>query len=108
MPNTGAIQAGKAFIKLTINDSEFQRGLSSSLRRLDTFGKSLISIGSRFALAGAAFTTPFVAAIKVFADKGGVAADNLRRALDSLKDSSIKVSAAIGEALAPTVIKFAN
>lgn len=108
MPNLGAIQAGKAFIKLTINDSEFQRGLTGSIRRLDTFGRSLISIGSRFALAGTAFATPFIAAIKAFSTKGGTAARELNIALDSLGNSASKTGQAIGQALAPSVIAFSN
>ena len=65
-----SVEAGKAFLKLTVEDSEFRRGLDNSLRKLDSFGQAITGIGLKLGAAGAAITAPFAAAIKTFADAG--------------------------------------
>lgn len=69
MPNR-SIEAGRAFMRLFINDSAFKRGLDSAARRLRSFGRSAATIGRNIAVAGAGITAPFLASLRVFQQVG--------------------------------------
>jgi hypothetical protein len=64
------IEAGRAFVRLLVEDSEFRKQLDASLRSVDGFTKSLKSVGTSLALTGAALTAPFAAAATIFAKAG--------------------------------------
>jgi hypothetical protein len=110
MPTGRSVEAGKAFLRLMIEDSEFKRGLDGSLRKLENFGKSLTSIGTRLGAAGALITAPFAASLKVFADVGQKSeetaelAGQLKKAMDDATASIGKITAAVGQSLAPAFI----
>jgi hypothetical protein len=70
MPSTSAIEAGRAFLRLMVEDKEFKRGVDHALRRVNQFGKSIRNIGLGLGAAGTAITAPFVASLKVFSDVG--------------------------------------
>lgn len=65
-----SIEAGKAFLRLLVDDKDFRKGLDGSLRKLDSFGKSIQGVGLKFSIAGAAMIAPFVASLKVFQQVG--------------------------------------
>jgi len=68
---TSTIEAGKAFLRLLIENKDFSKGLDDSLRQLKSFGASVTKVGAILGTAGAAITAPFVASLKIFADAGG-------------------------------------
>jgi hypothetical protein len=70
MPSSRSIEAGRAFLKLVIEDSEFRKSLQGSAQHLDRWGRSLQSISLKVGALGAAITTPFAVAAKKFADIG--------------------------------------
>lgn len=65
-----SIEAGKAFLKLLVDDKEFAQGLAGSFKKLESFGRSAIKVGAGLGAVGAALTAPFVASLKVFAATG--------------------------------------
>jgi hypothetical protein len=79
-----SIEAGKAFLRLLVDDKEFRKGLDGSLRKLDAFGKSIQGVGLKFSIAGAAMTAPFVAAIGIFSRVG-----------DELKDMATRTGLSV-------------
>lgn len=83
-----AIEAGRAFLKLLVDDTEFRKGLSDSEKTLNSFGKSLTSLGTKIGLAGAALTAPFAVAAKIFADTGSQLQDMSDRTGLSVKSLS--------------------
>lgn len=62
--------AGKAYVKLTLDDSELVKGLKNSQRKMAKFGESIGDVGTQFAKAGLAITAPMMIATKVFASAG--------------------------------------
>lgn len=73
--SASAIEAGRAFLRLLVDDKEFRDGLDEGLRQLDNFGKKAIKIGAALGGAGAAITAPFIASLKVFSDVGSALND---------------------------------
>jgi len=64
--NVGSIRAGRAFVELFADDSKLVRGLKGAQRKLQTFGRTLRSAGTRVFAAGAAMTGGFALATRVF------------------------------------------
>lgn len=62
--------AGKARVKLSLDDDDLQKGLKESQRRLRNFGSSLRAIGKDMMIAGGLITAPFALATKQFASTG--------------------------------------
>lgn len=65
-----AIEAGKAFLRLLIDNKELQPGLDSSLAQLKAFSKSALSIGSELGGIGAAISAPFLVGLHTFSETG--------------------------------------
>lgn len=65
-----AIEAGKAFLKLLIDNKELQPGLDSSLSQLRDFGKSAMSIGKQLGELGSAIFAPFAIGLHEFSAIG--------------------------------------
>lgn len=65
-----AIEAGRAFMRLFLDDNAFRRGLDAAGKRVTSFGKTVAALGSSVAAIGTGITTPFLGAAKVFADTG--------------------------------------
>jgi chemotaxis regulatin CheY-phosphate phosphatase CheZ len=61
-----SIEAGRAFMRLSINDEAFRRGLLGASRRLQAFGRSVAGIGGAFTGLGAALAAPLAGAVRVF------------------------------------------
>src|SRR5262245_48785308 len=70
MPSSQAIRAGAAYIELYTKDSRLVRGLASASKRLKAFGAGVQSLGLKTVALGGAMLTPFIAAVKHFADAG--------------------------------------
>ena len=88
MPSTSSIEAGRAFLRLYTEDSEFKRRMDTALRRVQNFGRSLASVGARIGAVGAAMTAPFAASLKVFADTGSQLHDLSKRTGISVRSLS--------------------
>ena len=66
MPAATGIRAGRAFVELFADDSKLVRGLRGAQRKLQAFGRTLRSAGTRVFAAGAAMTGGFALATRVF------------------------------------------
>jgi hypothetical protein len=64
MAGARGIRAGRAYVELFADDSKLVRGLRRAQQKLRAFGQSITGIGAKLLGAGAAFATPFIAAIK--------------------------------------------
>lgn len=71
MAGRSDIEAGRAFVRLSLQSGEFTKGLAKARQALQATGQAMQAIGTVAATAGAAVTAPFVAAVKVFSDLGG-------------------------------------
>ncbi len=65
-----AIEAGKAFLRLLVENKDFGKGLDESLTKLKDFSKSALKVGAELAGVGAAITAPFAAGLAVFSSVG--------------------------------------
>lgn len=68
--NASDIEAGRAFVRLLLEDADFRKGVDNSLKRLDSFAKGALSLGAKMGVAGLAITAPMTAAAKIFANAG--------------------------------------
>ena len=68
MATARGIRAGAAYVELYAHDNRLVRGLRRAQRRLKAFSRSAREIGTRLTQLSAAFATPLVAGVKVFAD----------------------------------------
>jgi hypothetical protein len=65
-----SVEAGRAFMRLTLNDASFRKGIDAAGRRLQSFGSTALRIGGAFTGLGAAITAPFVGAVSAFIKTG--------------------------------------
>jgi hypothetical protein len=79
MASAQGIRAGRAFVELSTQDGKLVRGLNSAQRRLQAFGASIRSIGTRMAGLGAALAAPLAGMAKMFADVGSQLQDMSER-----------------------------
>ncbi len=63
-----SIEAGRAFMRLTLDDQEFQRGIKNTTRSLNRLGATIAGFGKRFLALGAGLAAPLTAAVKLAAD----------------------------------------
>ena len=63
-----AIEAGRAFMRLYIDDNAFRRGLTNASRRLKAFGTSVASLGAQLLGVGSALASPLAVAVKFASD----------------------------------------
>lgn len=70
MANSGAIQAGRAYVELFADDSKLQQGLKLAQARLKAFGTSVQSLGKGAFLAASAVLTGLGAGVKSFIASG--------------------------------------
>lgn len=63
-----AIEAGRAFMRLYLNDAEFKRGLDQATYKLRALGKTVAGLGAKIGAVGLALGAPFVAAVKAAGD----------------------------------------
>lgn len=67
MPGTGAIIAGAAFVKLTLDNADLKKGLEESQSKLGEFAAKINAFASKMTMLGPLMATPFVAATRAFA-----------------------------------------
>ena len=65
---TRAIEAGRAFMRLSINDEAFRSGLQRVEARLKKAGQAITNVGARLGAFGAALGAPLLAAVKAASD----------------------------------------
>ncbi len=68
MASSSAIMAGMAYVKLTADSAELQRGLQNAQGKLQNFAKSVETLGSKMAIFGTLAGAPLAMAAKTFAD----------------------------------------
>lgn len=66
--STSGIKAGEAFVLLSTDRREFDKGLKAARKELSSFANSAGSIGRSLAIAGGALGTPILAGLGVFQD----------------------------------------
>jgi len=62
--SAGAVRAGKAFVEITANDTDFQRGLKRVQHSVVRLGNVMRQVGSGMAIAGGAMGLPMVLAAR--------------------------------------------
>ncbi|MCY2967865.1 MAG: hypothetical protein NT069_30260, partial [Planctomycetota bacterium] len=73
------IRAGRAFVELFGDDAKLQKTLRDASNRLDSWGKSITSVGKSTIMAGAAAIAPLLLATRAFADSGSALNDMAAR-----------------------------
>ena len=66
--SAGAIEAGRAFVRLLLNDKELSKGLTKAQNRLKVFAASTGQLGRQMLSLSAAIAAPGVAGAKAFMD----------------------------------------
>lgn len=79
MSAASAIRAGGAYVELFTRDGKLTSGLRLASAKLQRFGASVTSLGTRMLGLGAAFATPLLGAAKLFADMGSDMLDMSQR-----------------------------
>jgi len=74
-----AVRAGRAYVELYADGSQFNAGLRAASARMKRFGASMQKVGRGMMLVGAAAVGPLVAASKIFSSVGDAAAKTARR-----------------------------
>lgn len=79
MAASGAIRAGRAYVEMTLDKSQLERGLEAVQRSLSRIGASLKAVGAQFLKFGGAVVGGLLAATKAFASTGAAIDDLSRR-----------------------------
>ena len=66
MSSKSGIEAGRAFVRMFLNDTELQAGLKTTTQKLTAMGNALGDLGAKFGRLGIAMSLPFVAALAMF------------------------------------------
>ena len=66
MSSKSGIEAGRAFVRMFLNDTELQAGLKTTTQKLQAMGNALGDLGAKFGRLGIAMSLPFVAALAMF------------------------------------------
>ena len=66
MGNAGAIQAGAAYVKLTMDNAALEKGLQNVQNKLQNFARSIETVGERMAVFGTFATAPIALATRTF------------------------------------------
>lgn len=93
----GKIRAGQAYVELYGEDSELQRTLANTKKRLKSFGTEIAGIGATMVGVATMLATPFAFATKKFADFDD--AMRMVRAVSSATAEEFKVLTATAERL---------
>jgi TP901 family phage tail tape measure protein len=64
----GAIEAGRAFVRLLVNDKELTKGLKRAQNKVKMFAASTGQMGRQLLAASSAMAAPLIAGTKVYAD----------------------------------------
>ena len=82
--SASGIRMGKVYVEIGADQKALNKALNNIKKQVAGVGKSLQTLGSRMAVAGASAVTAFVGATKVFADAG-----------DALRDMSMRTGASV-------------
>jgi TP901 family phage tail tape measure protein len=66
MASKSGIEAGRAFVRMFLNDVELQAGLKTTTQKLTAMGNALGDLSAKFGRLGIAASLPFVAALAAF------------------------------------------
>lgn len=66
MASKSGIEAGRAFVRMFLNDVQLQAGLKTTTQKLQAMGASVGNLGAQFSAMGLASTLPFAAALSLF------------------------------------------
>jgi TP901 family phage tail tape measure protein len=107
--SAGAVRAGKAFIEISANDTEFQKKLKQTHNSIVGLRKTLVATGSAMASAGAAIGLPMVLAARTAAtfqdallELKGAVADISPEQLEAVRAEALRLSKSLG--ISPTRI----
>lgn len=103
-----SIEAGRAFLRLQVDDKLFAKGLEKSVAKIKAFGQGLSQTGQQLGRIGVFISAPFGLAIRALSQQATPAGKKMAAALDSIKQSATQVGAAIGAAVLPAIQKFAG
>ena len=103
--SAGAVRAGKAFVEITANDTDFQRGLKRVQHSVVRLGNVMRQVGSGMAIAGGAMGLPMVLAARQAAtfedallELQGAVSDITPDQMRAVRDEAIRLSRAMGVA----------
>lgn len=103
--SASAVRAGKAFVEITANDTDFQRGMKRVQHSVVRLGNMMRQIGSGMTIAGGAMGLPMVMAARSAAtfedallELKGAAGDLSGGDLQRVRDEALRLSKAMGVA----------
>jgi TP901 family phage tail tape measure protein len=103
--SAGAVRAGKAFVEITANDTDFQRGLKRVQHSVVRLGNVMRQVGSGMAIAGGAMGLPMVLAARQAAtfedallELQGAVSDITPDQMRAVREEAIRLSRAMGVA----------
>lgn len=70
MADSGAIRSGRSYVEIFSDDSKLVKGLSDAKKKMDTWGRSMTSLGKGILAAGLALEAPLLGAAAAFAEMG--------------------------------------
>jgi len=70
MASAEGIRAGKAYVELSVNNSQFVRGLNAAASRLKSWGAAISAVGTKVMGLGTAIVAPMVGAAKIWGSTG--------------------------------------
>jgi TP901 family phage tail tape measure protein len=101
--SAGAVRAGKAFVEITANDTDFQRGLKRVQHSVVRLGNVMRQVGSGMAIAGGAMGLPMVLAARQAAtfedallELQGAVSDITPGQMKAVREESLRLSSAMG------------
>lgn len=114
MSSAAAVRAGRAFVEITANDTQFQRAIKTVHNRMAALGQSLRQVGTSMTIGAAALGLPMVMAARqasAFDDallelKGSVA-EITPKQLKAVREESLRMSRALGVSPAAIAQAFA-
>lgn len=114
MSSAAAVRAGRAFVEITANDTQFQRAIKTVHNRMAALGQSLRQVGTSMTIGAAALGLPMVMAARqasAFDDallelKGSVA-EITPKQLKAVREESLRMSRALGVSPASIAQAFA-
>lgn len=114
MSSAAAVRAGRAFVEISADDTQFQRALKQVHNRMAMLGQSLRRVGTQMGVGAAALGLPMVLAARqaqAFDDallelKGSVS-DITPKQLKAVREESLRLSKALGISPAAIAQSFA-
>ena len=113
MSSASAVRAGRAFVEITANDTDFQRGMKRVQHSVVRLGGMMRQIGSGLTLAGGAMGLPMIMAARSAAtfedallELQGATTDLATGDLKRVRDEALRLSAAMGVAPAKIAQAF--